>query len=75
MSDVYPLFERSEEFQRQEIERIRQSDSGFAVVLDFPLDKMEDRRFRNTNPLIEEYIRTQFEPLDGFPAVQVYRAR
>lgn len=76
MYDVYPLFKRTEEFQRQEIDRIRQSDPGFAVVMDFALDQMETRRFRNTNPLIEEYIRAHFERVDGFPAVyQVYRAR
>jgi hypothetical protein len=74
--DVYPLFERSEEFQRREIERISQSRPGFALVVDFPLDGMESRRFRNTNPLIEQYIRENFERLNGFPAVyQVYRAR
>ena len=76
LCDIYPLFERSEEFQRQEIDRIQKSDPGFAVVLDFPLDGMEARRFKNTNPQIEEYIRTHFEPVEGFPAAyQVYRSR
>jgi hypothetical protein len=76
--DVFPLFERSVEFQREEIDRIRLADPSFAVVLDSPLDGLEQRRFRNTNPLIDEYIRTHFERVDGFDKprdCQVYRAR
>ncbi len=76
--DLYPLFKRPQEFQQEEIERIRRSNPGFAVIVDFPLDKMDSRRFSNTNPLIRDYIRAHFERVDGVskkPAYQVYRAR
>lgn len=74
MYDVFPLFERTKEFQRKEIERIRERDPAFVVVIDWPLDGMESRCFRNTNPLVMGYIRNNFEPVDGYP-YQVYRAR
>ncbi len=57
----YALWPRSEERQLEEIERLREVQPRFALVIDFPLDGREDRRFRHTNPLIYQYIREHFE--------------
>jgi hypothetical protein len=74
--DPYPLFKRSEHFQSLEIERIKRAEPGFVLIIDRPLDGMEERRFRNTNPLIFDYIKNHFERIEGFssnPAYHIYR--
>ena len=61
--EIYALFPSSDEFQRQEIERIKAAQPGFVVVQDAPLDGRDDLRFRNTHPLIEQFIRDNFDPI------------
>lgn len=64
MWEIYALFPRSATFQEREIQRIKQADPGFALVFDHALDGREELRFRITHPLIERYIRENYEPLD-----------
>ncbi len=55
-----------------------QARPGFAVVLDHALDGQEGLRFRNSHPIIDRYIRDNFQPLPGFardPMYRVYRSR
>lgn len=79
MWEIYVLFpKRSIAFQQAEIERIKAANPGFALIHDFPLDGREDLRFRNSRPIIEQYIRDNFEHLDGYlgnPAFQLYRSK
>lgn len=78
MWEIYVLFPRSVAFQQAEIERIKAANPGFVVIDDFPLDGREDMRFRNTHPIVDQYIRDNFEPLNGYsrnPAFQVYRSK
>lgn len=78
MWEIYVLFPRSVAFQQAEIERIKAANPGFAVIDDFPLDGRDDLRFRNTHPIVDQYIRDNFEPLIGYsrnPAFQVYRSK
>ena len=73
--EIYMLFPRGIAFQQAEIERIKVANPGFAVILDAALDGREDLRFRNTHPMIEQYIRENFDRLDvnvGNPTVQIY---
>ncbi|NOT12374.1 MAG: hypothetical protein HOP23_11180 [Methylococcaceae bacterium] len=75
MWEIYPLIPRSQAFQLAEIERIKVANSGFAIILDLTLDGREDLYFRNTHPMIEQYIRDNFEPLSGYtenPTYQIY---
>jgi hypothetical protein len=67
MWEIFALFPRREAFQLKEIERIRNANPGFAVVWDFALDGNDDLRFRNTHPLIDQFIRDNFDrlPDDG----------
>jgi hypothetical protein len=67
MWEIYALFPRNEVFQQQEIERIRAADPGFILIYDLPLDGREELRFRNTHPLIHQYILDNFELLPGSP--------
>jgi hypothetical protein len=64
MWEIYPLFPRSAAFQEREIQRIKRANPGFALVIDHPLDGREELRFRNTHPLIDRYIKMNYDPLD-----------
>lgn len=75
MWEMYALFPRNEAFQQQEIERIRIANPGFVLIYDLPLDGRVELRFRNTHPLIHQYILDNFEllPHSPNPAYQIYR--
>jgi hypothetical protein len=79
MWDIYALFTRRNAFERQEIEQIKGADPGFVLVLDIPVDGRDDLRFRNTHPLIEQFIRDNFDPvaMDNWPLTtfQFYKSR
>lgn len=78
MWEIYALFPRSNEAQQAEIARIEAANIGFAVIHDLPLDGRDELRFRNTHPLIDQYIREHFEPLTGLvsnPSFQIFIRR
>ncbi len=75
--EIYPLWPAGDTLQLAEIERMKAANPGFAVVIDVPLDGREELRFRNTHPLIVQYIQNQFERVAGYsnnPACHVYRS-
>lgn len=76
MWEIYPLFSRSETFQRSEIERIKSAFPGFALIFDLALDGDNALKFQNTHPLIYQYIVDNFQPVDQAPdpAYQIYKA-
>jgi hypothetical protein len=76
MWEIYALFPRSQAFEQAEIERIKTAKPGFALVIDLPLDGRDDLRFRNTHPLINQYILDNFEPLPNSPnpTYQIFKA-
>lgn len=75
--DIYALSSRSEVFERKEIERVIASKPSFAIVLNVPLDGREELRFKNTHPLIHQYILNNFQLMNisQDPSYQIYRAR
>lgn len=77
MWEIYALFPRNEGFQKLEIERIEAANPGFILIYDLPLDGREELRFRNTHPLIHQYILDNFEllPDSPNPAYQIYTAK
>jgi hypothetical protein len=77
MWEIYALFHRAQAFEQAEIERIKTAKPGFALVFDLPLDGRDELRFRNTHPLIHQYILDNFEPLPNSPnsAYQIYKAK
>jgi len=77
MWEIYALFPRSQSFEQAEIERIKAADPGFALVFDFPLDGRDELRFKNTHPLIHQYILDHFEKITASPnpAYQIYKAK
>lgn len=79
MWDIYALLPRNAEFQRKEIERIKAARPGLVLILDVPNDGRDDLRFRNTHPLIQQFIRENFDPVAvaGWPqpTYQFYKGR
>lgn len=77
MWEIYALFPRPESFEKKEIERIKAAAPGFALVFDLPLDGRDELRFRNTHPLINQYILNNFDllPDSSDPTYHIYKAR
>lgn len=75
--EIYPLFLRSDEFQRAEIERLRAADPGLVVILDFPLDGREELRYRNTHSMIYRHIIESYDHIPESPnnMYQIYKSR
>jgi len=74
--EIYTAFHRDAAFQEEEIRRIEAAQPGFVMIMDYPLDGQEDRRYRNTHPLVDSYIQAHFTPLVGYtdnPAYQLFR--
>jgi hypothetical protein len=77
MWEIYALFPRSEAFEKAEIERIKASNPGFALIFDLPLDGRDDLRFKNTHPLINQYIQDHYNllPKSDTSPYHIYAAR
>ena len=78
MWEIYVLFPRSAAFQQDEIKRIKAANPGFIVIDDFPLDGREDLRFRNSHPILDQYFRDNFVPLQDDArnqAIQIYKSK
>ncbi len=62
--------------QQAEIERIKIADPGFVLIDDLKLNGRDEMRFRNTHPLVDQYIRDNFVPLNlGNPTIRVYKSK
>lgn len=73
MWEIYALFPRSVSFQQAEIERIKAANPGFIMIYDLALDGRDDLRFRNTHPLIDQYIRDNYDVLNITPRITRFR--
>lgn len=77
MYDIYALLPRDESFQKMEIERIKQEHVKMALITDILLDGREDFLFKNTHPLVYQYILDNFDKLPDLtnPNYHVYIAK
>lgn len=76
MWENFALFPRSAEFQDQEIDRIKAANPRFVLVIDWPLDGRDELRFKNTHPLIHQYIESNYQRLAfPSPAYRIYVPR
>ncbi|WP_038178854.1 hypothetical protein [Vibrio rhizosphaerae] len=62
--EIYSLFPRDAVFENREIEKIKAKDVGFVFIYDYPLDGQDKFRFKNTHPLLYDYIVNNFEEID-----------
>lgn len=76
--EIYPLFPRSERFQRQEIDRLQRNRPSLVLVYDIAVDGREDLRYAHTHPLIWDYLQANYRqvrsPLE-LPKLRVYIPR
>ena len=79
MFDNHAVFPRSTEFDQKEIERIKAANPSFALILDQAVDGRDDLRFRNSHPLIYQFVRDNFDAVEGsrwHPSIfELYKAR
>jgi hypothetical protein len=75
--EIYPIVPRTEQLEMKEITRIETSRPAFVIVYDMPLDNRQDLRFKNTHPLVHQYIVDHFDrvPYPEMPSYQIYQAR
>lgn len=60
MWEVFALWPRSDEFQINEVNRIKAANPRFIILSNYALDGRDVLRFRNTHPLVYQYIKTHF---------------
>jgi hypothetical protein len=74
---IYALHPRNRAAQQLEIERIKAAKPGFILIHDFPLDGREELRFRNTHPLIHQFILDNFTlfPNSPKPYYQIFKSK
>ncbi len=77
IKEIYPLLPVSHSFQEEEIQQIKTSKPQCVLLLDAPLDGHDELRFRNTHPLLYQYIIENFEPVSGLaePPYFLYQAK
>ncbi|HKE40819.1 MAG TPA: hypothetical protein VKG21_13350 [Casimicrobiaceae bacterium] len=63
--EIYAVWPRGDRFQAREIERLDAAVPRLVVITDVALDGREELRFHNTHPLLDRYIRENFEPVPG----------
>lgn len=73
--EIYPLLPRNDEFQEQEIARLRQADPALVLVNDIGVDGDERLRYAYTHPRIWQYIQTHYRQIGSQarePQLKVY---
>jgi len=60
---VYALFPRSASFEEAEIARMDAAAPTFAVIYDHAQDGRDELRYRNTHPLLTEYINEHYDEI------------
>jgi hypothetical protein len=61
---IYATGPSKSEFQQAEIERIKVANPSLIIIDNSPLDGQNNLQFSNTNPLIDRYIRNNFQRLN-----------
>jgi hypothetical protein len=70
--ETYLLFPETEERQREIIQVLEARQVNWAILADSALDSRDELRFRNTHPLVWQYLMNKFEPVEtpGLPVNQ-----
>jgi hypothetical protein len=73
--EIYPLFPRNEQFQDQEIARLRRVNPSMVLFPDVAVDGREDLRYVRTHARIWDYVSNHYHPIgspDDEPSLKVY---
>jgi len=60
---IYFLWPATEEEQRETIDRLEQRGVRWALIIDRPLNDVEEYGFERTNPLVLEHLAREWEPV------------
>lgn len=71
--EIYFLFPESEQRQLKAIEDIKRKNVNWAIIGDAALDGLNERRLRNTHPLIWQYLVDNFEQVKEEALPGAYR--
>ncbi len=73
----YALWPRDQNFEEKEIARIKKANLRLGIFLDFPLDGKKELHFKNTHPLIYQYLKDNFKfsPTLANPSIQILRPK
>ncbi|MBW7475547.1 hypothetical protein K0T92_12370 [Paenibacillus oenotherae] len=63
LRDIYLLFPETEERQREQIEELNQKNAALVILGDNALDGRDELRFRNTHPILWEYLNNDYEAI------------
>lgn len=69
MWEIYALVPRTPAFEQQEIARIEESNPQLVLLMDYPIDGLEERRLRHTHPMLYDYLRSHFSQLPDEPGL------
>ncbi|WP_256759557.1 hypothetical protein [Cohnella sp. WQ 127256] len=61
--DIYLLFPETEDRQREQIQELKQNNVSLVILGDIALDGRDDLRFRNTHPILWEYLNINYEAI------------
>lgn len=75
--EIYSIVPRRVAFERKEVARLAAAAPAFAMIIDFPLDGRDELRYRNTHPLLNQYVADNFHRVEyaNDPAYLIYRAK
>ncbi|WP_236339980.1 hypothetical protein [Paenibacillus plantiphilus] len=61
--DIYLLFPETEDRQHQQIEELKLNNTALVILGDNALDGRDELRFRNTHPILWEYLSNNYEAI------------
>ncbi|MFF2092199.1 hypothetical protein [Paenibacillus sp. NPDC058174] len=61
--DIYLLFPETEDRQREQIEELKQKNVSLVILGDIALDGKDELRFRNTHPILWEYLNSSYREI------------
>ncbi|WP_040950992.1 hypothetical protein [Gorillibacterium massiliense] len=61
--DIYLLFPETEDRQRKQIQELKQNNVALVILGDIALDGRDDLRFRNTHPILWEYLNNNYKAI------------
>jgi hypothetical protein len=73
--DLYGLFHRDRQFEEAEIKRLQRASVAVVIVVDYALDGRDDLRFKNTHPLMQQYLEAHYKdltPTRPAPSLHIY---
>ncbi|MGW9124960.1 hypothetical protein ACWGPW_08160 [Paenibacillus chitinolyticus] len=63
--DIYLLFPETDDKQRKQIEELKEKNAALVILGDIALDGRNDMRFRNTHPILWQYLISHYQQISA----------